>query len=157
MVLLDIQMPGSNGWEIATQLRAAFGSQLRIVMVSANAHEFRAGGDGGSSHDAFLSKPVDLDALLDTIGRQLDLTWIVSADEGRSAEASAPARLPEAAAPFLASLRRYIKVGHVRAIGMVLTDLEAEIPESGPAVAAMRRHLDNFDLRALSRTIDHVG
>jgi signal transduction histidine kinase/DNA-binding NarL/FixJ family response regulator len=157
LVLLDIQMPGSNGWDIAAQLRAAFGARLRIVMVSANAHEFRAGGDGSANHDAFLSKPVDLDALLDTIGRQLDLTWIVSADQAAAAEAKAPARLPAAAAPFLASLRRYIKVGHVRAIGMVLTDLEAEIPESGPAVAAMRRHLGNFDLRALTRTLDDVG
>ena len=91
------------------------------------------------------------------IGRQLDLIWIVSAAEGSSAEASAPEPLPEAAAPFLANLRRYIKLGHVRAIETVLTELEAEIPECGPAVAAMRRHLDNFDLRALSRTIDHVG
>jgi signal transduction histidine kinase len=157
LVLLDIQMPGSNGWEIAARLRATFGAQLRIVMVSANAHEFRAGGDGVSSHDAFLSKPVDLDALLDTIGRQLDLTWIASADETLAAEASAPAKLPEAAAPFLASLRNHIKVGHVRAIQSVLSDLETEIPESRAAVAAMRRHLDNFDLRALSRTIDNVG
>ena len=157
LVLLDIQMPGSNGWEIAAQLRAAFGPRLRIVMVSANAHEFRAGGDGSASHDAFLSKPVDLDALLDTIGRQLDLTWVVAADEQKGAEPGAPARFPDGAAPFLASLRRYIKLGHVRAIRMTLTDLEAEIPESAPAVAAMRRYLDNFDLRGLTRMLDDVG
>jgi len=157
LVLLDIQMPGRNGWEIAAQLRAAFGQRLRIVMVSANAHEFRAGGDGHSNHDAFVSKPVDLDALLDTIGRQLDLAWIVTAEEAAGAEMSAPAKLPEAASPFLANLRHYIKVGHVRAIGMVLTDLEAEIPESAGAVAEMRRHLGDFDLRALARALDNVG
>jgi CheY-like chemotaxis protein len=157
LVLLDIQMPGSNGWEIAAQLRAIANARLRIVMVSANAHEFKAGGDGGSSHDAFLSKPVDLDALLDTIGRQLDLSWIVTADEAASAEANIPRKLPEAAGPFLANLRHYVKVGHVRAIGMVLTDLEAEIPESTSAVAEMRRHLGDFDLRALTRVIDNVG
>jgi len=157
LVLLDIQMPGSNGWEIAAQLRATLGARLRIVMVSANAHEFKAGGDGGSSHDAFLSKPVDLDALLDTIGRQLDLSWIVTADEAASAGANIPRKLPEAAGPFLANLRHYVKVGHVRAIGMVLTDLEAEIPESTSAVAEMRRHLGDFDLRALTRVIDNVG
>ena len=157
LVLLDIQMPGSNGWEIAAQLRAALSERLRIVMVSANAHEFKAGGDGGSNHDAFLSKPVDLDALLDTIGRQLDLSWIVTADEAASAGANIPRKLPEAAGPFLANLRHYVKVGHVRAIGMVLTDLEAEIPESTSAVAEMRRHLGDFDLRALTRVIDNVG
>lgn len=157
LVLLDIQMPGQTGWQIAAQLREKLGPQLRIVMVSANAHEFKAGGDGGSSHDAFVSKPVDLDALLDTIGRQLDLSWIVTADETQVRDADVPARLPEAAGPFLANLRNYIKVGHVRAIGMVLTDLEAEIPESARAVAEMRRQLGEFDLRALKRTLDNVG
>jgi len=158
LVLLDIQMPGCSGWDVAAQLRSTFGQKLRIVMVSANAHEFRAGGDGASNHDAFISKPVELDALLDTIGRQLDLTWIVTADEATGdAAVEPPTKLPEEAGPFLASLRRYVKAGHVRAIGMVLTDLEAEISESAGAVAEMRRHLGDFDLRALARVIDDVG
>jgi len=158
LVLLDIQMPGSSGWDVAAQLRSAFGRGQRIVMVSANAHEFRAGGDGGSNHDAFISKPVELDALLDTIGRQLDLTWIVTGDEATAdADLKFPAKLPAEAGPFLASLRQYIKAGHVRAIGMVLTDLEAEISESAGAVAEMRRHLGDFDLRALAKVIDDVS
>jgi CheY-like chemotaxis protein len=163
LILLDIHMPGCSGWDIAVQLREKFGERLRIVMVSANAHEFRAGGDGRSSHDAFISKPVDLDALLDMIGRQLDLTWIVTGDQAsgdQSADDEAvksPSLLPDAAAPFLASLRQYVKVGHVRAIGTVLTDLETEIPESAGAVAEMRRQLSQFDLRALARTLDDVG
>jgi len=157
LVLLDIQMPGRSGWDVAADLRARFGQRLRIVMVSANAHEFQAGGDGHSSHDAFVSKPFDLDALLDTIGRQLDLVWIVTVDEQAGIESAAPAKLPEAAQPFLASLRHYVKVGHVRAIGTVLADLETEIPESARAVAEMRRHLGEFDLRALTRAIDNVA
>jgi len=157
LVLLDIQMPGQNGWEIAARLRAALGRRTRIVMVSANAHEFRAGGDGGSSHDAFISKPVDLDALLDTIGRQLDLSWIVTAEEGAGRGMGTPGKFPEAAAPFLENLRHYIKVGHVRAIGTVLSDLETEIPESAEAVANMRRLLGDFDLRAMTRALDDVG
>lgn len=156
LVLLDIQMPGRSGWEVAAQLRATYGRALRIVMVSANAHEFRAGGDGHSDHDAFLSKPVDLDALLDTIGRQLNLDWIAdepiaSQDAGRSS-----ARLPAAAEPYLANLRHHVKVGHVRAIGALLTDLERDVPESISAVVEMRRLLDDFDLRGLARRLDDV-
>jgi signal transduction histidine kinase/DNA-binding NarL/FixJ family response regulator len=157
LVLLDIQMPGCSGWDIAEELRARLGRRLRIVMVSANAHEFRAGGDGRSSHDAFISKPVDLGALLDTIGRQLDLTWIVSNDVATpTGDNISPIAWPDAARPHLESLKQYVKVGHVRGIEMVLTDLEAEIPESTAAVAAMRRHLSGFDLRALARTLDDV-
>ena len=75
LVLLDIQMPGASGWEVAGWLREAHGPALRIVMASANAHEFRAGGDGDSSHDAFITKPIELDALLAQIGSLLDIAW----------------------------------------------------------------------------------
>jgi signal transduction histidine kinase/CheY-like chemotaxis protein len=153
LVLLDIQMPGGSGWEVAARLRAAHGTPLRIVMVSANAHEFRTGGDGRSNHDAFMSKPVDLDALLDTIGHQLELTWTLAGDEVADAP---PATLPEAARPFLATLRQYVRVGHVRAIEAALTDLETQVPGSAEAVAEMRRLSRDFDLRALARRLDDV-
>ena len=156
LVLLDIQMPGSSGWEVAARLRAALGRSLRIVMVSANAHEFRAGNDGQSAHDAFLSKPVDLDALLDTIGHQLGLAWIV-ADDRAPDLGHASAALPAAAEPFLGGLRHHVKLGHVRAIETALAELEAAVPDSAGAVADMRRLLGAFDLRSLARRLDDVG
>jgi len=155
LVLLDIQMPECNGWDVAHQLRAIHGKAVKIVMVSANAHEYRVGGDGASDHDAFLSKPVDLDALLDAIGRQLSLRWIAGPDELVSPVMTAtPARLPAAAEPYLADMRHYVKVGHVRAIATLLNDLETNVPGSAGAVADMRRLLEEFDLRALARRID---
>lgn len=155
LVLLDIQMPDYSGWKVAEQLRATSGLSPRIVMVSANAHDYRAGGDGQSHHDGFLTKPLDLDALLDMIGRQLGIDWIASGDEqpGRGAS-QAPGAFPPAAKPYLVKLRDHVKTGHVRAIGTVLADLEAEVPDSAGAVAEMRRHLDNFDLRGLARRLD---
>ena len=160
LVLLDIQMPNCSGWDVAAQLRVSFGRALRIVMVSANAHEFRAGGDGNSDHDAFLSKPVDLSALLDTIGGQLSLDWtaddqMTDGNAGQNLERGS-ARLPAAAKPYLVNLRRQVKVGHVRAIAGLLAELEAGVPESANAVAEMRRLLDGFDLRGLARRLDDV-
>ncbi|WP_445191606.1 ATP-binding response regulator [Sphingomonas sp. Tas61C01] len=154
LVLLDVQMPGRDGWQVAADLRARFGPALRIVMVSANAHEYRAGGDGAADHDAFLTKPVDFDALLDVAGRQLGIGWIAAVGgDGADIEGGDGAALPVAAAPYLDPLRRHIKVGHVRAIATVLDDLEAAVPESAAAVAEMRRMLERFDLRALARRI----
>ena len=75
IVLLDIQMPATGGWDVAARLRASHGEALRIVMVSANAHEFRAGGDDRSSHDGFMTKPFELDAMVALIGTMLDLRW----------------------------------------------------------------------------------
>jgi CheY-like chemotaxis protein len=44
LVLLDITMPGMKGWEVARRLREKFGADIRIVMVSADAHEFQRAG-----------------------------------------------------------------------------------------------------------------
>jgi len=158
LVLLDIQMPDCDGWDVARMLRASYGRALKIVMVSANAHEFRVGGDGASDHDAFLTKPVELDALLDVIGRQLELRWIAGmTQDALSAIAPPAARLDATAQPYLADMRRHLQVGHVSAIARSLSDLEVNVPGSAATVAGMRRLLEEFDLRALARRIDDVG
>jgi signal transduction histidine kinase/CheY-like chemotaxis protein len=156
LILLDIQMPDCTGWDVAAQLRERLGRTLRIIMVSANAHEYRAGGDGQSHHDGFLSKPVDLDALLDAVGRQLGIGWITAmADDDKREPTPVLAPLPVAAEPYLARLRHHVKVGHVRAIETQLSELETAVPDSAGAVAEMRRLLGNFDLRTLARKLDH--
>jgi len=161
LVLLDIQMPGRSGWEVAVELRALLGRAVRIVMVSANAHEFRNGRDERGPHDAFLTKPVDLDALLDAVARQLDLDWILAdpnSDAPEQREPIVPPRprrgLPAAAMPYVEDIRRFMKLGHVRAIESVLNSLEADVPDSSALVIELRRMLHGFDLRALARTLD---
>ena len=43
MILLDIAMPGIDGWEVSRLLRASEATRVPIIMVSANAHEQRSG------------------------------------------------------------------------------------------------------------------
>jgi signal transduction histidine kinase/CheY-like chemotaxis protein len=154
LVLLDIQMPGISGWEVAARLREAHGNAIRIIMVSANAHEFRTGGDGASNHDAFVSKPVNLEALLAVIGRQLQLSWEVAGDRPSQPVVQSPPTLPEGAGQWVEQLRHLAKVGHIRAVEAALADLETNVPESAPAVAAMRQHVHNFDLRSVLKMLD---
>lgn len=154
LVLLDIQMPGIGGWETAAQLRAAFGDAIRIIMVSANTHEIRTGGDGAPGQDAFVSKPVDLEALLAVIGRELQLSWEVAGDRPSSTVADSAPPLPDGAEKWVEQLRRLAKVGHIRAVEATLAEFEASVPDSAPAVAAMRHHVSNFDLRSLVKMLD---
>ena len=67
--MVDISMPGMTGWQVTGQLRAlADLDALRIVIVSANAHEFAPGG-GGAQHDAFLIKPIEMQRLLECLAQ----------------------------------------------------------------------------------------
>ncbi|WP_076073015.1 hybrid sensor histidine kinase/response regulator [Sphingomonas montana] len=163
IVLLDIQMPGLDGWQVAERLRTAHGPRLRIVMVSADAHQFHAGGDGRSSHDAFVTKPVELDALVALIGSQLDLHWDAAdqAPESGATDATQPAATPmppapSEAFPFLDRLNDYAAVGYVRGMESALNDLAHAVPDAAPLVAVLRRQLNDLDLRSLRKTIDHA-
>jgi CheY-like chemotaxis protein len=79
VVLLDLEMPGLSGYEVAPRIRQLHGPSVRIAAVT---------GFGDPAHrepamgvfDAYLLKPVDLGAL-----RDLLLEWAVSASDSRDA------------------------------------------------------------------------
>ncbi len=151
LVLLDIQMPGLSGWSVARRLREIFGEPLRILMVSANAHEFAAGADGAAAHDGFVLKPVALDSLLDAVAAQLGLDWRAGGDD---AGPPAPAIDLSGAGAALADLRRLGQLGHVRGIEARLDDLGRDFPASQPLVARLRDHVRAFDLKAYLKLLD---
>jgi signal transduction histidine kinase/CheY-like chemotaxis protein len=161
LVLLDIQMPGLSGWTVAERLRSAqpanpgAGAPPKILFVTANAHEFAAGGDGQAAHDGFVTKPVALDALLDVIASQLGLDWISHAAISGDAAPALMDFTPTAAC--IDELRRLGLAGHVRGIEAALTRLFDEVPASRPLVEHLRRHVRAFDLGGFLRLLDTHG
>jgi DNA-binding response OmpR family regulator len=67
LVLLDMLMPVMNGWECAYELRARYGSELKIVVVTAAEHP-RARADEVGADDV-LPKPFDMSNLLRVVAR----------------------------------------------------------------------------------------
>ncbi|MBU2886929.1 response regulator [Gilvimarinus agarilyticus] len=74
LIMLDISMPGLNGWQIAEQLRNS-GLTCPIIMVSADARETHTDTIDKSHHNAYVVKPINIHNLLETIGEQLNLNW----------------------------------------------------------------------------------
>jgi signal transduction histidine kinase/ActR/RegA family two-component response regulator len=155
LVLLDISMPGESGWDICDQLREAHGNALKIVMVSANAHEFSRGGDGQAKHDMFLKKPVELDAMLDMVAEQLSIRWISEPSDvlPRPLAPTEAPRLGPEAEPFLAEIESKALIGHVRGIEAGIRALEAAFPTFDDLIAQLLDQLDRFALQDLLRTI----
>lgn len=147
--LLDIQMPGMNGWETAEKLRTACGNGVKIIMVSANAAEFRPA-------DVNITKPFNFDALLTVIGDQLCLQWDRADTTASSSDEQVPPPLPAASAPLLEKIRYLTTIGHVDAIERQLADLERAIPAAGGLVTELRRLLVSFDLAALLKKLDNA-
>ncbi len=159
LALLDIAMPGWSGWQTADALRELGGPDLRIVMLSANAHE-RHGRAGPAAHDRFVVKPVDIDTLTDTIGELLDLRWTFAPDDAPAATA-VPVPiitdgLPQSAQPLVNALRESIRIGHVRGIEAGIRAVEAEVGKDYPLVPRLYDCLDRFDLAGLTRLLEQA-
>ncbi|MET0250849.1 MAG: ATP-binding protein [Novosphingobium sp.] len=73
LVVMDVAMPGMDGWSAARKLREEHGEGLPILMVSANVHDFQRARRPDDPHDDFVTKPYDIDVLLDRIALLLDL------------------------------------------------------------------------------------
>ncbi len=62
LILLDMRMPGMNGWEFAREFRALYGRSCPIVVVTA-AEDARARAKEIDA-DGWLAKPFDLEDVL---------------------------------------------------------------------------------------------
>ena|GEM_PF-584780 len=83
LAILDISLPGMSGWDVAQHLRVEMGDDLKIMMLSANAHEFHRPETRHAVHDHFLVKPVAFNDLIDGIGGLLDVAWRMDGDVTR--------------------------------------------------------------------------
>jgi len=148
LALLDISLPDMTGWDIVRQLKATVDERRhpKIAMVSANAHEYSPGGNGGPLHDAFLIKPIDIDLLLETVGSLLQLEWLYD-PAAPSAKAKPLEQPPVQCLHHLGALYELGRIGHVRGIEAKLREIEAEHPANGAFAAQLRGFISNFDLK----------
>jgi CheY-like chemotaxis protein len=73
LVILDIGLPGMDGWEVLRRLRQdSVCGQVPVLVLTAHAQEeYRLEADRQGA-DAFMTKPFEPDALRAAIGRLLD-------------------------------------------------------------------------------------
>jgi signal transduction histidine kinase len=153
MFLLDISMPGMNGWVLAQALRDAGHTQARIVMVSANAGHIAAPEGVAPAQDGVLAKPVSIPALLEMIGRLLNMHWLP--EPGGPIRPAVPA-LPDGAlsARTLADLRHLAAIGYVRGIKLRLDELVEEQPDLEAHIAHLRELVGTFQLPEFLAALD---
>jgi CheY-like chemotaxis protein len=94
LVLMDLAMPGMDGWETSRVLRGLHGAAMPIAIVSANAYDKGLDNPAGIGADDFFVKPVNVAELLDWIGKRLQLQWTVAHRGGKAAPARPAAPPP---------------------------------------------------------------
>ena len=79
LILLDLVMPKLNGWETAARMRKIPSlTSVPIIAVSASISEEVYQKSEKSGCNAFLSKPVELNRLLELLAQYLSLEWVYS-------------------------------------------------------------------------------
>jgi CheY-like chemotaxis protein len=148
--ILDLSMPGMDGWQLARRLRESGHETTPLLVVSAHPNDPTAQWGERRLHTAFLAKPIDLDTLLRTLGRTLGLDWIEQETAAAPADGSSLAPL----LPHLEELNRLLEIGHVSALRMRLDELAVAHPGTADFVARMRKAAEAFRLDDLTAMIE---
>jgi signal transduction histidine kinase/DNA-binding NarL/FixJ family response regulator len=149
LVLLDISLPGMNGWAVAQSLRQSIKEPMAIVMVSANVHEIRTTNRTETNHDAFLVKPIDIRQLFERMEGLLHLEWTyeLPLPVRRSIDCSELTHIAHSVQ--IDSIIALCRIGHASGVATRLDELERNQPDAAAAVESLRELLRHFRLREM--------
>ncbi|BCH58628.1 hybrid sensor histidine kinase/response regulator [Agrobacterium vitis] len=152
LFLVDISMPGMNGWQLVERLRDA-GQSAPILMLSANIGDGAVREPGSGGHNDAIAKPVDVKMLRDKLARHLKLRWLYAEDMAPPAPAL-PAGTPRD--PGLAhreDLCKLAEIGYIRGLENKLQEL-AKTPDMLPFTEELRPFVQAFDMAGLIACLD---
>ncbi len=143
VVLLDLAMPGIDGWETLRRIRnhpLLATRQPQVAIVSANAFDRGLDNGLGLPPEDFLVKPVRHTELLDWLERRLELVWVNPAPDMPqkpahalpAAAAAAGTALPDAS---IAALLEVSRLGYYRGVLNQLQALQRQFPSAAEFLA----------------------
>ncbi|AYD01964.1 ATP-binding protein [Neorhizobium sp. NCHU2750] len=152
--LIDISMPGMNGWQLVTRLREQ-GQAAPIIMLSANLGDGATADMSGEGHNDALSKPVNLRRLADKLASHLALTWIYEDEAPPPAAPAAKQPLKSPGTNHLQDLLRLGEIGYVRGIEAKLADLAADEAHR-PFADELGHYVKAFDMAGYMKFLERL-
>jgi signal transduction histidine kinase/CheY-like chemotaxis protein len=137
LLLLDLAMPGIDGWETLRRVRALGLVATQVAIVSANAFDRGLDNELGLPPEDFIVKPVRHSELLDWLERKLALVWV---DAAAVAPIPEPASAMELTAPprsELLALQELVRLGYYRGVMNQLELIARRHPDCVSFVGAM--------------------
>ena len=164
-ILMDLAMPGIDGWETIRRIQRMGLAAIPLAIVSANAFDKGLENDVGIAPEDFVLKPVRHPELLDWLERRLGLRWLdqppavaaqagaPTAPLGRVGPAAhpmaPPAGVPRPSATWCQALTELATLGYYRGIMNKLDDIDAAEPHCAAFTALMRDQARQFQFEAM--------
>ncbi|WP_425093619.1 hybrid sensor histidine kinase/response regulator [Tropicimonas sp. S265A] len=141
LFILDIDLPGQDGWALAAALRKGAHSSTPIVMISGHAMDEARRAPEVALSDAFLAKPYNLDDLLARIAEILRLQLIL--------DDAAPPKIRPVAILTAAEREELIELAR-NGMASALSERIAELAEKGslrgPMLVRLNKMTSVYDL-----------
>jgi CheY-like chemotaxis protein len=155
LILMDMRMPGMDGYEATRQIKARPGGQAtRIFATTASVFEEKRQEIEDAGVDDFLGKPLKEGELFQKIQDQLGVQFAFAAEEPPPEAATGPAANPELLAKLpsslVAQLRRALHLGDTEQLRELIRQVGRT---DGPLAAALQSLADQYDFDALSRLL----
>ena len=156
LVFMDLGMPGIDGYETIRRLRQLDIPGIEVAILSANAFDKGLENDVGIGADDFLVKPLQVNALLDWLGKKLGIEWISAELAAAPAPAAPPAPPPLVPpdAAHLAALDELIDLGYLRGILGKLAEIERLDARHGEFVRVLRDLARQFQFDAMKELLN---
>lgn len=154
LIMLDVSMPALNGWELAKQLRDS-GFHSPIMMISADASEGRNqphSQDSPKVHDAYITKPIQLQIVLDKIQELLNLQWQYQSSAKNTVDDIKVIELPSD--DYLDEIVELARIGHKKGLLEKIIQMETAGVASADFLAKLNKLTNSFQFEKIILWID---
>lgn len=147
LIILDLAMPGMDGWETCHVIRNVQGAKVPLAILSANAFDRKLENNVGIGREEFFTKPLDFFAFVAWLGPFLGVQWIY---EHPIVVADGDA-LPDGDA--LAALCVFIELGNLSSIRRSIKAFKEDTSISREFVSELERYSEALQLEALMQFV----
>ncbi|KIN72021.1 hybrid sensor histidine kinase/response regulator [Sulfitobacter guttiformis] len=149
LFVLDIDLPGQDGWTLASHLRSGALVGIPIIMISGHAMDAEKPTRQISLYDAFVSKPYNLDDLVMRVAELLKLDLTFETPVGPAAETSQKLQ-----AFHPSELIPLVRSGQVNEIRKRLLELEKTQVCPPELLLALKECFASFDLKTMALLLE---
>ena len=154
-------MPEIDGIELASLLRAKYGEETKIIMLSANSEEDIDPKLIKRPFDSYLMKPFLHSDLLTSMQKLLDIKWKYQNIDGNNAalasKKTAQTYEKEIPEEIYKSLMKSVRSGNIRELQTRLNEIKNKNQTAYPIIARLEEELNNFNLKNFETILSENG
>ena len=139
LAILDVSMPGMSGWQLAEWLSQQ-SPTTQVMMLSANPRDMES--NQHQPHDAYLTKPIKINQLLNQLNVLLNLGWHQASTTPKHETNELQLSLTK---EHITALLNMVEIGHISGIENYLQQLYAD------------EHLVEADYLHLLKPVKHAN